>query len=356
MRCVLAVKKWNLQRDARCPGGTNFGKISVVSFAKGEVVGSYRVLRALGRGSMGQVYEVEHAQLGIKMALKAFALEGGDREFLRKRFFAEGRVLARIRDPHVVQVVDLDIDRATDTPYFVMNLVLGPEGAPCTLADRFAKGKIAEDQLLAWYEDVRLALATVHGAGIVHRDIKPENVLLDADGRAVLSDFGVCRIVDDTLRRQLEVTRTMVSFKPGEDGQAVMGTVAYLSPEVRTGAEPSAADDFYALGVSFFRLLTGVWYAPGTNVMDLLSPFDARWKALFAALLAVDPERRAAPPVGWQKSVAFALSKKAVLGFGAGLLIAAVLMTVVWLWPTGEQKGEDLSYLDEMMYVPALSK
>lgn len=323
-----------------------------MNFENGSLIGSYRIVRLLGKGGMGTVYEVEHVRLGVRMALKVFTLEGGDRDFLRKRFFAEGKILARIRDPRIVHVIDLDVEPDSGAPYFAMNLVEGPDGSPRTVADEAGAGRIDERKLLEWYDDLRLALETVHAAGIVHRDIKPENVLLDGDGRAVLSDFGVCRIVDNTLRAQLAVTRTMTGGEASADLQAILGTVAYLSPEVRAGAEPTAADDFYALGVMFFRLLTGVWYAPGTNVMDLLLPFQPVWKRIFAALLAVDPAGRHAPPIR-KPSI-----PRRRLGWGAwtgGALAAAVVIGVVaWqLIPDGEA---DFSYLDEMFYIPAVAQ
>lgn len=105
-----------------------------MSFKVGSLVGAYRIVKPLGKGGMGEVYEVEHERLGVRLALKAFVLAGKDRAFLRKRFVAEGRVLARISDPRIVHVVDLDVEPGTDTPYFVMNLVTGPNGAPRTLA------------------------------------------------------------------------------------------------------------------------------------------------------------------------------------------------------------------------------
>ena len=317
-----------------------------MSFQIGSLVGPYRIVKPLGKGGMGEVYEVEHERLGVRMALKAFALDGKDREFLRKRFFAEGRILARIDDRRIVHVVDLDVEPETDTPYFVMNLVKGPKGEPRTLAAESAAGGISERQLLAWYGDMRAALVTVHAAGIVHRDIKPENVLVDAEGRAVLSDFGVCRIVDESLRAQLAVTRTM-AVEASADRQAVLGTAAYLSPEVKAGAEPKAADDFYALGVMFFRLLTGVWYAPGTNVLDLLQPFDPAWRRIFAALLAVDPARRHAPAIDGRRR-----SSSRRRSIGLGLLAAAVLVGIVGylLFSSGDSANDDL---DDLFYIPA---
>lgn len=281
-------------------------------------IGPYRFLRLLGRGAMGAVYEVEHEHLGVRRALKLFRTEGRNVESLRKRFLAEGKLLARLDHPGLVRVHDLAFDEADGTPYFTMDLVVGPDGQPQTLADAQEAGLATEERLAAWYGDLRAALAAVHAAGIVHRDIKPENILVGKDGHAVLSDFGISRILDNRLRQDVALTRTMVT-----DGAAtarrVLGTVMYLAPEVRTGGDPSPASDVWALGMTLFRLLTGMWYEPGPRAFDLLIPFDPAWKPLFEALLAQDPARRAMPPLtlggkrrggGWKWGLA------ALLAFG----------------------------------------
>lgn len=318
-------------------------------FVPDETVGPYRIVRSLGKGGMGKVYEVEHVRLGVRLALKAFSLEGKDAEFLKKRFTAEGRILARISHPRVVKVVDLDVEPKSGAPYFVMNLVEGPDGRARTLADESA-GRIAEERLLSLYGDLREALEVVHAAGIVHRDIKPENVLIDGDGRAVLSDFGVCRIVDESLRKQLAVTRTMVARSGEGDLQPILGTAAYLSPEVRSGMEPTATDDFYALGVMFFRLLTGVWYAPGTSVMTLLAPFNPVWKKIFAALLAVDPKSRTAPAV----EVPHPMTKRWPYCLAAAVVLALFGIAGLWLRQPSAESADSppVDLVDELYYIP----
>lgn len=154
---------------------------------------------------------------------------------------------------------------------------------------------IPEEKIAGWYEDLREALTVVHAAGIVHRDVKLENILVGRDGRAVLSDFGISRVVDEDLRRKLEVTRTMVA--KDADMKLVVGTAAYLAPEIKSGGEPTPASDFYALGIAFFRLMTGLWYEPGPHAFDLLAPFNKKWRGLFETLLASDPAKRSLPPL-----------------------------------------------------------
>ena len=255
-----------------------------------RIVGNYRVVRPLGNGGMGSVYEVEHVRLGVRYAMKVFAAEGKDADFLRKRFFAEGKILARLNHPRIVRVYDMDV---TDGfAWFTMDYVEGPDGKPQTLADLPTSGAVPEAKIAGWYDDVREALETVHAAGIVHRDVKLENILLDWSGRAVLSDFGVSRIIDDDLRRKLAVTRTMVARDA--EMKLVVGTAAYLAPEIRLSGEPTAASDFYALGVAFFRFITGLWYEPGPHAFDLLEPFDRKWRQVLSGLLTVDPNGRRA--------------------------------------------------------------
>ena len=259
-------------------------------------IGPYRFLRLLGKGAMGAVYEVAHEHLGIHRALKLFDTDGRNVESLRKRFLAEGKLLARLDHPRLVRVHDLAFDDTDGTPYFTMDLVIGPSGQPQTLADAQTAGDASEEMLAAWYCDMREAITAVHAAGIVHRDIKPENVLVGKDGHAVLSDFGISRIVDDRLRQDVALTRTMVTGE-ATSSRHVLGTVMYLAPEVRLGGDPTPASDYWSLGMTFFRLLTGMWYELGPRAFDLLLPFDPAWKRLFERLLAQDPANRSMPPL-----------------------------------------------------------
>ena len=276
---------------------------------------------------MGTVFEAEHEVLGVRRALKLFRMDGRNAEFLRKRFLAEGKLLARLDHPRLVRVHDMAFDEASGAPYFTMDLVVGPDGVPVTLADVQRAGGISEDRLAGWYADLREALAAIHANGIVHRDIKPENVLVGPDGRAVLSDFGISRIMDDALRAEIALTRTMATGDT-PDARRVLGTIMYLAPELRAGGEPSPASDFWALGMTFFRLLTGLWYEFGGRALDLLAPFNSAWRPLFAALLAMEPTKRSLPPL--------ALSARRSAGrlwkwIAAGVLLAGVLAGTLYV-------------------------
>jgi serine/threonine protein kinase len=253
----------------------------------GDVIGSYRVIRLLGSGGMGAVYEVAHLSGGKSKALKIFTSIGSHADFLRKRFIAEGKILKRLNHPNLVKVHDLALDDSTGAPYFTMDVVLGSDGKPCTLEDLRRRGVLDEQAVTALYSDLRSALQYLHGEGVVHRDIKLENVLVNSEGHAVLSDFGVSRIVKPDLRRYLAVTTTFA-----EDRAPIMGSAGYLSPELKSGAAATPSDDAWALGILIFRLLTGVWYEEGSSAMELLAGFDPKWTTLLNVLLNTEPKKR----------------------------------------------------------------
>ena len=254
-------------------------------------IGVYRIVRRLGAGGMGTVYEVVHTKLGVHYALKTFTLDHGRVKLLKERFLAEGRILARLHHPNLVRVFDLDIDAATGTPYFVMDMVQYKDGYSYTLAD-LEPGGADEERLAAWFVQLCSALDYVHGEGIVHRDIKLGNILLNTQGGVVLSDFGVSRFCNSKLRQELRLDNTMVS---AVTGKLVMGTSGYMAPEVKRGEDATAASDAYSLGIVFFRLLTGVWYENRPNIWGLLEPFNEAWCDVLRKLLAEKPEDRPIP-------------------------------------------------------------
>lgn len=239
---------------------------------------------------MGAVYEVEHTQLGVHYALKAFTLEGGHVDVLKNKFMAEGKVLARLHDPHLVRVFDMNFDEATGTPYFVMELVLSEEGRPRTLLD-VDTAELDEDRVLQWFAELASVVDYVHKQGVIHRDIKLGNVLLSSDGHVVLSDFGVSRLFSERLRSDVKAVNTIVS-EASTAARLVMGTQGYMAPEVARGKEATPAADSYSLGVMFVYLLTGIWYEPGSKVFKLLETLEYRWIDVLPRLLSEDPAER----------------------------------------------------------------
>lgn len=308
-----------------------------------KAVGGYRVVRLLGKGGMADVYEVEHPTLGVRRAMKVFKADGERAGLLRSRFLAEGRLLARLDHPRLVRVYDCDVDAASGAPYITMDLVVGADGEPHTLSSLHKERKIAEAQLLDWYKDLAEALSYIHSAGVVHRDVKPSNILVSADGRAVLADFGVSRISDDALRKELSVDATMVT-DANSAARIVFGTANYLAPEVRSGRDATAAADIYSLGVTLFRLLTGVWYEPDSDALALLDGYDPVWRGIFPALLAEKPASRAMPVPRRR------LGGKLVWTL-AGVAAALVVAAIAWLlWPSRDVPPERA--VEDIFFVP----
>jgi len=153
-----------------------------MAYELGDIVsGRYRIVRALGKGGMGEVYAVETAE-GRVTALKVFSNEGRHAAFLKKRFWVEGRLLARLDHPRLVKVHELFVDEARGEACFLMDLLLGPAGEPLTLEDLRRAGSLDEDRVAAVYADLREGLVYLQEQGVAHRDIKLENVLLDGAG------------------------------------------------------------------------------------------------------------------------------------------------------------------------------
>lgn len=270
-----------------------------MKFVPGQEIGSYRVVRALGKGGMGEVYEVEHVRLGEHYALKTFVLDHGSVDLLRKRFVAEGKVLARLRHPNIARVFELDYDVLSGSVYYVMDLVRGKNGAARSIAD-LGPDEIGDGDPMRWFRQLCSALDYIHSKGIVHRDVKPANILIDADGNAVLTDFGISRYMNEDLRRQLGVTGEFVNGKKVDvTRQMVLGTEAFMAPEVRLGRGAVPASDAYSLGMVFFELLTGVTYDPHPGVFNLLEPLGGDWAKLLPPLLDDNPEARPVSLTDW---------------------------------------------------------
>lgn len=299
----------------------------------GGTVGNYRIIRLVGKGGMGAVYEVEHVTLGVRYALKTFDVDRGETDFLRDRFMAEGRALARIEHPNIVRVFDLGV-LPNGSAYFVMNLVLDANGDSTTLAD-VAPDSYSDEDRWRWLVSIASALDCIHAEGIVHRDVKLGNILVNGKNDALLVDFGISRYVSGRIKREIGVEKTIVAGEGAESRKIILGTGGYLAPEVLRGEEATAASDVYSLGVVFFRLLTGLWYEPGTDAFRLLEPLEGPWREVLPPMLDADPSKRPVDLSGFLRSVRTdsARSRRAVIARRAFLAasLAAAAVAATWL-------------------------
>jgi len=197
--------------------------------------GRYQIRSRIARGGMATVYLATDLRLERRVAVKVMHGHLADDAAFRERFIREARSAARLAHPNVVAVFDQGEDR--DMAYLVMEYLPG-----ITLRELLQEHRVlTTEQTLDIIEAVLGGLAAAHRAGIVHRDLKPENVLLADDGRIKIGDFGLARAVSAN-------TAT---------GAALLGTIAYLSPELVTRGIADARSDIYAVGIMMYEMLAG---------------------------------------------------------------------------------------------------
>jgi len=204
-------------------------------------VGPFALLRLLGRGGMGEVWLAERDSGGFRQQVALKRLRSGrDSEELRRRFVQERRILADLSHAGIARFIDGGVDEA-GAPWYAMELV---EGVPIT---DFARARGLDLRArVALVAEVAEAVAYAQNRLVVHRDLKPSNILIDADGRPRLLDFGIAKILDDGAGGEGETAAGMRAMTPD-----------YAAPEQILGEPISTATDVYALGVVLYQLLTG---------------------------------------------------------------------------------------------------
>src|SRR4051794_5167274 len=201
-----------------------------------QLSGRYRLDAQIGAGGMSTVYKAFDINLERRVAIKLLHREMSADSDQLERFRREARAVAQLSHPHIVGVIDAGEDE--NRPYIVFEYVEGE-----TLKDRIRRlGRLPVDESLAYAIEIARALGCAHAHDIVHRDVKPQNVLLDPEGSAKVTDFGIARSLrDDGLTA---------------DGR-VLGTTDYVSPEQALGHDVDGQSDIYSLGVVLYEMLTG---------------------------------------------------------------------------------------------------
>jgi eukaryotic-like serine/threonine-protein kinase len=199
--------------------------------------GRFRLEERVGSGGMSTVYRAFDETLERWVAIKILQNEVAEDDDQLERFRREARAVARLNHPHVVTVIDAGEDQGC--PYIVFEYISGE-----TLKDRIRRlGRLPVPEALAYAIEIARALEAAHAERLVHRDVKPQNVLLDTDGRAKVTDFGIAR-----------------SLEGGEGltlAGRVLGTTDYVSPEQALGQEVTPQSDIYSLGIVLYEMLTG---------------------------------------------------------------------------------------------------
>src|ERR687888_691520 len=201
-----------------------------------QLSGRYRLDAQIGAGGMSTVYRAFDSNLERRVAIKLLHREMSADSDQLERFRREARAVAQLSHPHIVGVIDAGEDDGR--PYIVFEFVEGE-----TLKDRIRRmGRLPVDEAIAYAIEITRALGAAHAQGIVHRDIKPQNVLVDEEGSAKVTDFGIARSLDEE-----GLTA---------DGR-VLGTTDYVSPEQALGHDVNGQSDIYSLGIVLYEMLTG---------------------------------------------------------------------------------------------------
>lgn len=221
-----------------------FSKLSEEA-AKGgtppEKIGHYKVLREVGRGGMGVVYEAvrDDGEFSQKVAIKIIK-RGMDSDDILRRFRNERQILAELQHPNIARLLDGGVTES-GAPYYVMEYIEGPP------VDIYCQEKdLGIREKLELFRQVCAAVSYAHSQLIVHRDLKPSNIIVTSDGTVKLLDFGIAKVLSADATDAL-----------GTATQLGMMTPAYASPEQIRGEKVTTASDVYSLGVVFYELLTG---------------------------------------------------------------------------------------------------
>ena len=217
-----------------------------MSFSPGQAVLHYRIERKLGEGGMGAVYLAEDTRLGRRVALKVLHEDVSADAGRRARFEREARAVASLNHPNIVTLHA--VEESEGLRFLAMELVDGRR-----LTEAIPRNGLALDTLLDWSLAVTDALVAAHHQGVVHRDLKPDNVMITADGRVKVLDFGLAKLREASLEGNLTALPTTSVTAEGK----IVGTVAYMSPEQAEGKPLDHRSDVFSFGVVLYEMSTG---------------------------------------------------------------------------------------------------
>jgi serine/threonine protein kinase len=201
--------------------------------------GRYVVQKSLGEGGFGRVFLALHEGLKRKDVIKLLGADQSRSEDIKRRFLQEAQAIAKLSHPNIIEIKD--VAEFEGRPYYIMSY---REGG--SLEDLLQKEKkLSPERAIELCKGILSALSEIHAKGIIHRDIKPDNVLLGDKGEAILIDFGIARVEEDS------------TLKPKTGTGMTIGTVTYMSPEQLEGKSIDSRSDLYSTGILLYELLVG---------------------------------------------------------------------------------------------------
>ncbi|NLB68429.1 MAG: SUMF1/EgtB/PvdO family nonheme iron enzyme [Lentisphaerae bacterium] len=309
------------------------------------IVGDYKLLEKIGAGGMGEVWHAENIHTRVVCAIKLLPQEAATDGNFVARFFDEGRLMQTLEHRHIVRVHHVGHDSESGRYYLVMDFVAGADGKSQSLHDLLKaspRNRLEEADVRRWSRQVAEALAYAHEQGVIHRDIKPANILIDSNGNARVTDFGLAKAIGEEYlqsqihmsiahsmsRRSLNTMHTEGATAPAgraspkltqgkslpelsigdeptldsdrqsggrSSADALLGTYDYMSPEQRgdINVPVSPASDIYAFGVMLYRLLTGRRPTGRAKaVSEVVKGLSSRWNPVIDRCLEHDPKDR----------------------------------------------------------------
>ena len=238
----------------------------------GQTVSHYRMIRKIGSGGMGVVYEAEDLKLGRHVALKFLPEELANDPQALERFRREARSASALNHPNICTVYE--IDEAKGVHFIAIEFLHGE-----TLKDRIAHGRFSPAEIVPILIQICRALEAAHAAGIIHRDIKPANVFLTHTGTVKVLDFGVAKQLGmelATLGGEGSLAETISVEKELTSGGATVGTVDYMSPEQTRRETVDGRSDLFSLGTVFYEMVTGKRPFSGSSVLELFTAIQQR--------------------------------------------------------------------------------
>ena len=233
----------------------------MAELSPGATLTHYRIISKIGAGGMGEVYRAQDIELGRPVALKFLSGEFEAHQHRLKRFIQEAKAASALNHPNILTVYE--IGRAEDATFIATEFVDG-----VTLREHMLLQRLKLPEILDIATQVASALVAAHAAGIVHRDLKPENIMVRKDGIVKLLDFGLAKLTErqDSLSGPEATTMAIVNTEPG----AILGTVAYMSPEQAMGREVDARSDVWSLGVVLYEMITARAPFEGTSKSHII--------------------------------------------------------------------------------------
>jgi hypothetical protein len=239
----------------KCPNDAT--PLQVCEGLLGSTIGNHTMIRRIGSGGMGEVYEAIQPHIGARFAIKVLNADAQDAASAR-RFLIEAQAVNRIQHDGVVKILDAGY-LSGGRPYLMMEFLDGASLAEVMNARTDATARLPMGSAGKIVSDVLGVLSAAHAEGIVHRDLKPHNVFLTRSGRTVVLDFGVAKLLDPAAAVSLTLTG------------AIVGTPAYMAPEQIQDEPVDGRSDLYSIGVVLYELMTGRRPFDGAATYDLLT-------------------------------------------------------------------------------------